>query len=143
MRTQGPHDILVQRLDERRYALSIDGIVRYVGTEEECQRRLSMLVPNNDRAGQDKALGTAMADNALTLSRPRMAMRLSRRWMGRDGSADLIPQEGCAQGLQQCRPAWGAAFLCRVWRPATDHKLPRAMQYAQDFSVLCMCVIVE
>ena len=57
MRTQGPHDILVQRLDERRYALSIDGIVRYVGTEEECQRRLAMPVPNNDRAGQDAALG--------------------------------------------------------------------------------------
>ena len=35
----------------------MDGIVRYVGTEEECQRRLAMLVPSNDRAGQDKALG--------------------------------------------------------------------------------------
>jgi hypothetical protein len=46
-------DIIVQR----RYALTIDGIVRYVGTEEECQRRLTMLVPNNDRARQDKALG--------------------------------------------------------------------------------------
>ena len=50
-------DIIVQRLDERRYALTIDGIVRYDGTEEECQRRLTMLVPNNDRARQDKALG--------------------------------------------------------------------------------------
>ena len=69
MRTQGPHDILVQRLDERRYALSIDGIVRYVGTEEECQRRLSMLVPNNDRAGQDKALGRLWWINAVTLGR--------------------------------------------------------------------------
>jgi hypothetical protein len=57
MRTQGPRDIVVQRLDERRYILTIDGIVRYVGTEEECQRRLAMLVPNNDRARQDKALG--------------------------------------------------------------------------------------
>ena len=51
-----PRDILVQRLDERRYALSIDGIVRYVGTEEECQRRLAMLAPKKDRADQDKAL---------------------------------------------------------------------------------------
>jgi hypothetical protein len=50
-------DIIVQRLDERRYALTIDGIVRYVGTEEECQRRIAMLVPNHDRARQDKALG--------------------------------------------------------------------------------------
>jgi hypothetical protein len=69
MRTQGPHDILVQRLDERRYALSIDGIVRYVGTEEECQRRLSMLVPNNDRAKQNAALGRLWRTNAVTLGR--------------------------------------------------------------------------
>jgi hypothetical protein len=57
VRTQRPHDIVIQRLDERRYALAVDGIVRYVGSEEECQRRLAMLVPNNDRAGQDEALG--------------------------------------------------------------------------------------
>jgi len=69
MRTQGPHEIVVQRLDERRYALTIDGIVRYVGTEEECQRRLSMLVPNKDRAGQDKALGRLWRTNAVTWGR--------------------------------------------------------------------------
>ena len=57
MRTQKPREVVVQRLNERRYALSIDGIVRFVGTEEECQRRLAMLVPSNDRAGQDAALG--------------------------------------------------------------------------------------
>jgi hypothetical protein len=57
MRTHRPHDIVIQRLDERRYALAVDGIVRYVGTEEECQRRLAMLASNNDRAGQDEALG--------------------------------------------------------------------------------------
>jgi hypothetical protein len=50
-------DIAIQRLDGRRYALAVNGIVRFVGTEEECQRRLAMLVPNNDRAGQDEALG--------------------------------------------------------------------------------------
>ena len=69
MRTQGPHDILVQRLDERRYALTVDGIVRYVGTEEECQRRLGMLVPNNDRAKQNAALGRLWRINAVTLGR--------------------------------------------------------------------------
>ena len=69
MRTQGPHEVVVQRLDERRYALSIDGIVRYVGTEEECQRRLSMLVPNNDRAKQNAALGRLWRTNAVTLGR--------------------------------------------------------------------------
>ena len=50
-------ELEIRRLDERRYALAVDDIVRYVGTEEECQRRLAMMVPNNDRAGQDKALG--------------------------------------------------------------------------------------
>ena len=39
--------IVIQRLDERRYALAVDGIVRYVGTEEECQRRLAVLSPKN------------------------------------------------------------------------------------------------
>jgi hypothetical protein len=57
MRTQRPREVVIQRLDEWRYALAVDGIVRYVGTEEECQRRLSMLVANNDRAEQDEALG--------------------------------------------------------------------------------------
>jgi hypothetical protein len=35
-------EVVVQRLDERRYALAVDGVVRYVGTEEECRRRLAM-----------------------------------------------------------------------------------------------------
>lgn len=56
MRTQRPREVAAQRLDERRYALTIDGIVRYVGTEEECQRRLATLVPNHDRAKQNEAL---------------------------------------------------------------------------------------
>ena len=71
MRTRRPREIVVQRLDERRYALTIDGIVRYVGTEEECQRRLSMLVPNNDRAKQDEALGRLWRTNAVTLGARR------------------------------------------------------------------------
>ena len=50
-------EIVVQRLDERRHALTVDGVVRYVGTEEECQRRFAMLVPKNDRVRQNDALG--------------------------------------------------------------------------------------
>jgi hypothetical protein len=49
-------DIVIQRLDERRYALAVDGIVRFVGSEEECQRRLAILIPKNDRAEQNNAL---------------------------------------------------------------------------------------
>ena len=55
MKTQ-IRDIIVRRLDERRYALAVDGVVRYVGSEEECQRRLAMLSPKKVRADQDKAL---------------------------------------------------------------------------------------
>jgi hypothetical protein len=50
-------EVVVQRLDERRYALTVDGVVRYVGTEEECQRRLAMLVPKTDRVRQNDTLG--------------------------------------------------------------------------------------
>jgi hypothetical protein len=49
-------DIVIQRLDERRYALAVDGVVRFVGSEEECQRRLAILIPKNDRAEQNNAL---------------------------------------------------------------------------------------
>ena len=56
MKTQ-KREVMIQRLDERRYALAVNGVVRYVGPEEECRRRLTMLVPKNERADQDKALG--------------------------------------------------------------------------------------
>jgi hypothetical protein len=47
----------IQRLDEKRYAVSIDGVVRYVGPLEECERRAAIFKPRNDRAAQDQALG--------------------------------------------------------------------------------------
>ena len=49
-------EVLIQRLDEFRYAVAVDGVVRYVGTQEECQRRIAILAPKNDRAAQDEAL---------------------------------------------------------------------------------------
>jgi hypothetical protein len=49
-------NIVIRRLDERRYALDVNGIVRFVGSEEECQRRLAVLAPKKDRPDQDKAL---------------------------------------------------------------------------------------
>jgi len=47
----------IQWLDQNRYAVIIDGIVRYVGSLEECERRAAILTPKNDRAAQDRALG--------------------------------------------------------------------------------------
>ena len=49
-------DIAVQRLDDNRYVLTVDGIVRYVGTRKERERRVAILTAKNDRATQDKAL---------------------------------------------------------------------------------------
>ena len=44
-------------LDENRCAVTVDGIVRFVGTLEECEWRAAILTPKNDRAAQDRALG--------------------------------------------------------------------------------------
>jgi hypothetical protein len=49
-------DIVVQRLDEWRFAFAVDGVVRYVGSRGECERRAAILATNNDRAAQDQAL---------------------------------------------------------------------------------------
>jgi len=55
MKTQ-KRDVVIQRLDEWRYAVAVDGLVRYVGSQVECERRLAVLAPKNDRATQDQAL---------------------------------------------------------------------------------------
>ena len=49
-------DILVRRLDEWRFAVVVDGVVRYVGSRVECERRAAILLPKDDRAAQDQAL---------------------------------------------------------------------------------------
>jgi hypothetical protein len=49
-------DIVIQRLDEMRFAVAVDGIARYVGSRPECDRRAAIFVPKNDRAAQDQAL---------------------------------------------------------------------------------------
>ena len=55
MKTQN-FDIVIQRLDETRFAVAVCGLVRYVGSQAECQRRAAILLPRNDRATQDQAL---------------------------------------------------------------------------------------
>jgi len=52
--------IVIERLDERRYAVTVDGIVRFVGTQEECQQRVAVLVQKKDRADRDKALARSI-----------------------------------------------------------------------------------
>ena len=52
--------IVIERLDEWGYAVTVDGIVRYVGTQEECEQRVAMLVQKEDRADRDKALARSI-----------------------------------------------------------------------------------
>ena len=52
--------IVIERLDQRRYAVTVDGIVRFVGTQEECQQRVAMLSEKEDRADQNKALAQSI-----------------------------------------------------------------------------------
>jgi len=47
---------VIQQLDQMRFAVTVDGIVRYVGSQLECDRRAAIFVPKNDRAAQDQAL---------------------------------------------------------------------------------------
>ena len=49
-------DIVIQRLDDMSFAVAADGLVRYVGSQVECERRAAILAPRNDRATQDQAL---------------------------------------------------------------------------------------
>jgi hypothetical protein len=51
--------IAVRRLDENRYALSVDQVIRFVGSQEECERRAEILVPRDTREMQDRALPRA------------------------------------------------------------------------------------
>jgi len=37
-------------------ACVFDGVARFVGSLEECERRAAILLPKSDRAAQDKAL---------------------------------------------------------------------------------------
>jgi hypothetical protein len=56
---QRKEGVAVWRLDGIRYAMSVDQVIRFVGSEEDCQRRAAMLVPKNTRAIQDHALARA------------------------------------------------------------------------------------
>jgi hypothetical protein len=55
MKTQESR-VAIQQLDEMRYAVCVDGVVRYVGSREECERRVAILAPKSDRMAQDKSL---------------------------------------------------------------------------------------
>ena len=49
-------DVVIQWLDKGRFAFAVNGLVRYVGSQEECVRRAAILSRKNDRATQDQAL---------------------------------------------------------------------------------------
>jgi hypothetical protein len=56
---QRKEGVAVWRLDEIRYAMGVDQVIRYVGSQEECHRRAEMLLQKNTRQAQDRALARA------------------------------------------------------------------------------------
>ena len=48
--------VAIWRLDEKRYAISVDQVIRYVVSQEECQRRAEILLHKDSRKVQDEAL---------------------------------------------------------------------------------------
>jgi len=52
-------DVAVRRLDENRYAISLDRVIRYAGSQAECDRRAEILLRKNIRDVQDRALARA------------------------------------------------------------------------------------
>ena len=56
---QRKQGVAVWRLDEIRYAMGVDQVIRYVGSQEECERRAEILLPKNARDIQDRALARA------------------------------------------------------------------------------------
>jgi len=53
--------VAIWRLDEHRFAVGVDNVVRYVGSQEECQRRAAILTWKPDRDLQDRSLVRACA----------------------------------------------------------------------------------
>jgi hypothetical protein len=51
--------VAVRQLDENRYAISLDQVIRYVGSQAECDRRAEILLRKNVRDVQDRALARA------------------------------------------------------------------------------------
>jgi hypothetical protein len=65
---QRKEGVAVWRLDEIRYAMGVDQVIRYVGSQEECQRRAEMLLPKNTRDAQDHALARACRIGSSSVS---------------------------------------------------------------------------
>ena len=59
--------VAIWRLDENRYAVGIDQVIRYVGSLEECQRRADILSPKNDRNVQDQGLVRACHSDRIRM----------------------------------------------------------------------------
>jgi hypothetical protein len=48
--------VAVRWLDEIRYAISLDQVIRYGGSQADCERRAEILLRRNSRDMQDRAL---------------------------------------------------------------------------------------
>src|SRR5215216_1275351 len=70
-------DVVIRRLDESRVAVAVDGVVRYVGTQEECELRAAILVPKNDRAAPGRSANPFGAREPLKQQQPRPLLSMA------------------------------------------------------------------
>jgi hypothetical protein len=49
-------EVAIWRLHEHRFAVGINQLIRYVGSQEECQRRAAILSIRSDREMQHRGL---------------------------------------------------------------------------------------
>jgi hypothetical protein len=57
--------VAVRRLDENRYAISLDRVIRYVGSQAECDRRAAILLRKNGRDVQEQGFGAGLPDGLI------------------------------------------------------------------------------
>ena len=70
--------IVIERLDERRYAVTVDGIVRFVGTQEGCQQRRCHAERKGGSGGPKQCIGAINPAHALSRASARSDSRGER-----------------------------------------------------------------
>ncbi len=90
--------------DGRRFAVSVDGIVRFTGSREECEKRLEILTRQTTREEQDKRLGRIFGVLALIV----MAL-VSRETLAASTINTTLPVQNVPYNAAPIRSNFGAA----------------------------------
>lgn len=114
--------------DGRRFAVSVDGIIRFTGSREECEKRLEILSRQTTREHQDKSLGRIFGTLLLAF--------LAGALVPRGTEAELFePRPVFASGDHLYRPfadshIFGDVFLLRASTEPSPNRLN--IPFAED-----------